>query len=319
MRFGFQVMNSGKLATAEYAVETAQRIEALGYETMVVTDHIVIPRDIKSRYPYNATGRLAVPPDADYFEALTMLSFLAGATKTIRFGPSVLVLPYRNPVLTAKMLSTMDVLSGGRLFVGVGVGWMAEEFEAMDSPPFEARGQVTDEWIELFIQLWTETNPNFQGQYYQIKDIGCMPKPVQKPYPPIWVGGDSKVGIRRAVKYGQSWHAFRIPAEELRGYLAYMDEQRRLMGKTADEVGLSVRYGLRVVGPGGDSARRDPEEPGKVFIGTADQVAEQLKPILDLGPTDAIFDCRTGTYEEMHETMARFAEEVRPRLEARVG
>ena len=134
VKLGFQVLNAGPLATRENVIDMARKAEAFGYDSIVVTDHVVIPRRIESRYPYNATGRLFVPPDADYLEPVSMLCFLAGGTDTIRFGPSVLVLPYRNPVLTAKMLATIDVLSGGRLFVGVGAGWLAEEFGAMASP-----------------------------------------------------------------------------------------------------------------------------------------------------------------------------------------
>lgn len=183
VKLGFQVLNAGPLATPANVVAMAQKAEALGYDSIVVTDHIVIPRQIQSRYPYNATGRLFVPPDADYLEPLSMLCFLAGATRTIRFGPSVLVLPYRNPVLTAKMLATIDVLSGGRLFVGVGAGWLAEEFSAMGAPPFASRGAVTDEWIEIMLKLWTEANPVYDGKFYQIREIGCFPKPAQKPHP----------------------------------------------------------------------------------------------------------------------------------------
>ncbi len=311
---GFQVLNAGPLATREKVLEAAHRAEALDYDSIVVTDHIVIPRRIESHYPYNATGRIAVPPDADYLEPLSMLCFLAGATTRVRFGPSVLVAPYRNPVLTAKMLATVDVLSGGRLFVGVGVGWMREEFEVMGSPPFQARGAVTDEWLQLFVKLWTEDNPVFEGTFYRVRDIGCFPKPVQKPHPPIFVGGNSRPAIRRAARYGQSWHAFRIPADELRGHLGYLREQAAAAGRPPDACGLSVRYGVRVIGPGGDAARRAPEEPGRVFVGTAAQVAEQLKPIVALGPTDAIFDCRTGSFAEVLETMERLASEVWPRL-----
>ena len=314
VRRGFQVLNSGPLAARDNVLEAARRAEALGYDALVVTDHIVIPRHIESRYPYNATGRLAVPPDADYLEPLAMLCFLAGATTRIRFGPSVLVAPYRNPVLTAKMLATIDVLSGGRLFVGVGVGWLREEFEAMGSPPFDARGPVTDEWLQLFVKLWTEENPVFEGKHYRVRDLGCAPKPVQKPHPPIFVGGNSRPAIRRAARYGQSWHAFRIPAEELGRHLGYLREQVKAAGRPADACGLSVRYGVRVVGPGGDATRRPPEEPGRVFVGTAAQVVEQLKPIVALGPTHAIFDCRTGSWAEVLETMARLADEVWPRL-----
>ena len=311
---GFQVLNSGPLATREHVLAAAQKAETLGYDALVVTDHVVIPRRIESRYPYNATGRIAVPPDADYLEPLSMLCFLAGATSRIRFGPSVLVLPYRNPVLTAKMLATIDVLSGGRLLVGVGVGWMAEEFEVLQAPPFAARGAVSDEWLEIFVKLWTEDNPVHEGRFYRVGDIGCFPKPVQKPHPPIFVGGNSRPAIRRAAKYGQSWHAFRIPAAQLDGHRRYLEEQVRAQGRPASACGLSVRYGVRVVGPGGDATRRPPEEPGRVFVGTAAQVAEQLEPVLALGPTHAIFDCRSGTQAEVLETMERLADEVWPRL-----
>jgi len=313
-KLGFQILNAGPLATRENVVEAARRAEALGYESIVVTDHIVIPRRIESRYPYNATGRIFVPPDADYLEPLSMLCFLAGATSRVRFGPSVLVLPYRNPVLTAKMLATIDVLSGGRLFVGVGVGWLAEEFAVMDTPPFAARGAVTDEWLQLFVKLWTEKNPTFEGTHYQVRDIGCFPKPLQKPHPPIFVGGNSHAAIRRATRYGQSWHAFRMPVEELRARVGYLRAQVGASGRPADACGFSVRYGIRVVGPRGDAARREPEEPGRVLVGTAAQVIEQLEPIVDLGPTHAIFDCRSGSQAEVLETMERLADEVWPKL-----
>ncbi len=315
-KLGFQVLNSGPLATADAVVEMAQRAESLGYDSLVVTDHIVIPRRMESRYPYNATGRLQFPSEAFFHEPLTMLSFLAGATRRIRFGPSVLVLPYRNPVLTAKMLATMDFLSKGRLFVGVGAGWLAEEFQAMGSPPFEVRGTVTDEWIQIMVKLWTEADPSFEGKHYRVGDVGCYPKPVQKPHPPIFVGGNSRPAIRRAARFGQSWHAFRVPAAELRVLRAYLTEQVAAAGRSPGACGLSVRYGVRVVGPGGDPSRGPAEEPGRVFVGTAAQVAEQIKPILELGPTDAIFDCRTGDYDEVLETMKRLAGEVWPRLHA---
>lgn len=319
VKLGFQVLNAGPLATPANVIEMARKAEALGYDSIVVTDHIVIPRRIGSRYPYNATGRLFVPPEADYLEPMSMLCFLAGATKTIHFGPSVLVLPYRNPILTAKMLATVDVLSGGRLFVGVGAGWLAEEFAVMGAPPFELRGAVTDEWIEIFLKLWTEENPTFDGKFYQIREIGCFPKPAQKPHPPIFVGGNSRPAIRRAARYGQSWHAFRVPAGELPALLAYLRDQLHAHGRPSEACGFSVRYGVRVVGPRGDASRRDPEEVGRVFAGTAAQVAEQLKPIVDLGPTHAIFDCRTGSYPEVVETMERLVGEVWPKLEGRVA
>ncbi|HEU5320811.1 MAG TPA: hypothetical protein VFX28_08410, partial [Methylomirabilota bacterium] len=133
-----------------------------------------------------------------------------------------------------------------------------------------------------------------------------------KPYPPIFVGGNSRPAIRRAARYGASWHAIRLPAEELPPLLAYLRAQLEANGRPADACGLSVRYGVRIVGPAGDTARREFEEPGRVFVGTAAQVAEQLRPVVDLGPTHAIFDCRAGSHAELLATLERLAGDVWP-------
>ena len=130
----------------------------------------------------------------------------------------------------------------------------------------------------------------------------------------LYVGGNSRPAIRRAARCGQSWHAFRLPVDGLSALKGYLDAQIAAAGRPAGACGLSVRYGVRVVGSGGDAARRPPEEPGRVLVGTAAEVAEQLKPIIDLGPTDAIFDCRTGSQDEVLETMQRLVGEVWPKL-----
>jgi probable F420-dependent oxidoreductase len=315
VNLGFQVLSSGPLATPEHMVEMARTAERLGYDSFTVTDHVVIPRQYTSRYPYAPSGRLRAEPDEDYYEALTLLSFLAGATTRIRFGPSVLVLPHRNPVLTAKMLATLDALSGGRLFVAVGVGWLEEEFTALGTPPFPHRGAVTDEWIEIFQAIWTKADPAFTGRFYHVPSIGVSPRPVQKPHPPILVGGNTRPAIRRAARYATGWHALKIAPAELPPFLAYLREQLRAQGRAEDACGLSGRYGARVVGPRGDRARRAGEDPGKVFVGTAGDVIEQLRPLLALGPTEVAFDCRTGSYDEVMETMQRLAEEVWPKVQ----
>jgi probable F420-dependent oxidoreductase len=313
---GFQVLSSGPLATPQAMVDMAQTAERLGYDSFTVTDHVVIPRQYTSRYPYSPSGRLRVEPEEDYYEALTLLSFLAGATTRIRFGPSVLVLPHRNPVLTAKMLGTLDAISGGRLFVAVGVGWLEEEFRALGAPPFEHRGAVTDEWIEIFKAIWTRPDPAFEGRYYRVPSIGVSPKPVQKPHPPILVGGNTRPAIRRAAKYGEGWHALKIVPAELPPLLAYLREQLVACGRAPDACPLSARYGARVIGPRGDATRRAGEDPGKVFVGTASAVAEQLQALVALAPSEIAFDCRTGSYPEVMETMQRLAEDVWPKLRA---
>ena len=196
--FGTSVPTRGPLAGPDELRALAQRADDLGYDHIWVSDHIILPREVSSFYPYASDGVPTFLPDQPYFEPLAALNFLAGCTQRVRLGTHVLILPYRNPVLTAKMLSTLDVLSGGRVILGAGVGWMEEEFEAMGLDTYAKRGAVTDEYIELYKELWTKDTPSFDGEFYQISGSGFSPKPVQKPHPPIWIGGHTGPAIRRA-------------------------------------------------------------------------------------------------------------------------
>jgi probable F420-dependent oxidoreductase len=146
------------------------------------------------------------PSAGDALETFSILGVVAGATERLRLVTSVLVLPYGNPVLTAKMVASLDVLSGGRLTLGVGTGWLKEEFEALDSPPFSARGAVTDEWITICKQLWSQSPAGFDGRFYRYSDICCEPFPVQRPHPPIWVGGHSRAALRRTARHVDGWY-----------------------------------------------------------------------------------------------------------------
>ena len=139
-------------------------------------------------------------------EQLTLLTFLAGVTSTAKLLTSVMVVPHRPPVLTAKVLATIDVLSKGRLIVGCGVGWMREEFEAIGAPAYDKRGAVSDEYIRAFKELWTSDNPTFAGTYCSFANVAFAPKPLQKPHPPIWVGGESPVALRRAGRLADAWY-----------------------------------------------------------------------------------------------------------------
>jgi probable F420-dependent oxidoreductase len=316
---GFQVATNGPLAGRNRIIETITLMERLGYASAIVTDHVAIPYAIGSVPPYAGAGRSTLVPTADYFEPLATLAFIAGHTQRMRIGTSVLVLPYRNPVLAAKMLATIDVLSLGRLFVGVGLGWLAEEFTALQAPPFADRGRVADEWLEIFRLLWSDARASFCGQFYQFQEIGCFPKPLQRPFPPILVGGNSPAAIRRAAQFAQGWQPFRLPPHVLRKGLDLLRDELRTRGRDAAQFEVSLRYGARVVGPRGDRARRTAEAPGQVFVGTATEVAEALQPLIEMGPKSLIFDCRTGSWEEVVETITRLAQEVWPRLGAGIG
>src|SRR5262249_55623021 len=178
----------------------AREGERLGFHSAMAADHIVFPVGSQSTYPYTVDGKH--PSVGDALETFSILGVVAGATERLRLVTSMLVLPYRNPVLTAKMVASLDVLSGGRVTLGVGAGWLAEECEALNSPPFEARGAVTDEWITIFKQLWSQSPASFEGRFHRYSDIRCEPFPIQSPHPPIWVGGHSRAALRRAARHG---------------------------------------------------------------------------------------------------------------------
>ena len=183
----------------------AQQAEALGFNSLWVGDHLIVPTKLNSKYPYHPEGRFPLDPADNFLEPLTVLSYVAAQTTTIRLGTGVLIIPYRNPVVTAKMFATLDVLSGGRTIVGAGVGWMEEEVEILHAP-YHERGAQTDEYLQAMKILWTEQEPQFEGRYEKFADIRCEPKPVQKPHPPIWIGGHSKAALRRTATLADGWY-----------------------------------------------------------------------------------------------------------------
>jgi len=229
MRYGFYLPTRGPTATRDGILALAREGERLGLHSTMVADHIVFPVESHSTYPYTVDGKH--PSVGDALDAFSILGLVAGATERVRLVTSVLVLPYRNPVLTAKMAASLDVLSGGRLTLGVGAGWLKEEFEALGSPAFEARGAVTDEWLAIFKQLWSQSPASFDGRFHRYVDIRCEPFPVQKPHPPIWVGGHSRAALRRTARRGDGWHpvgavaASPLPPHEMR---AHLDTLKRL-------------------------------------------------------------------------------------------
>ncbi len=204
MEYGFSISSGGPLATPDAVATLVERGEELGFDFISVSDHVVIPRSIASRYPYSASGEYG--GSGECLDQLTLLTFIAARSSRARLLTSVMVLPHRSPVPTAKMLASIDVLSGGRLIVGCGVGWMREEFEAIGAPPFDERGDVGDEYIRAFKELWTSDDPAFEGRYASFSDIKFEPKPVQKPHPPVWVGGESPRALRRAARLGDAWY-----------------------------------------------------------------------------------------------------------------
>ena len=205
MEIGFNVPTSGPLIEPDSLVKIVTEGEALGFDYVTISDHIMVPRNLDSKYPYTGTGEFPAGASAAWLEQLATTAYIAALTKRLRFVLSVMVVPHRPAVLTAKLLSTIDYLSKGRLTLGIGVGWCREEFEAIGAAPFDDRGHVTDEWMAACQELWTADEPKFNGKYVQFDDVVFTPKPVQTPIP-IWVGGESAPALRRTARYAHGWY-----------------------------------------------------------------------------------------------------------------
>ena len=311
MRIGMQPANSGPKATPDAITEEAELADRLGFDSLQVTDHVVVPVEINSRYPYNPTGRFAASPDTDYYEPISLLGYLAGRTRRIRLGTSVLIAAYRNPVVTARQLACLDQLTGGRLVVGLGVGWMAEEFAVLDAPPFAERGAATDEVIAVFRAIWGEQPASFDGRYYRFPPVGAMPKPVQPGGIPILIGGDSRPAIRRAARLGDGWQPFKLPPDELAPRLTYLREQAERADRDLSGFTVSIRLGLRL-GRALLERREGEESEWGTLVGTAEQVLEVLGVYARLGVTEAVFDFRTCSPDETQETLHLAGEGVLP-------
>src|SRR3984893_17977623 len=206
MHFGVSLPGRGPLANPEALTKRAEKADALRYSSIFVTDHVVIPPTNNSTYPYSPTGRFATEWTNGYLEPIAMMGVLVGLTSRVKIGTSVLVVPYRNPVVTAKMLATLDVMSGGRLILGAGVGWMREEFEAVQAPAFEERGRSTDEYLRLMREMWKKEPAQFTRVHYRLPPVSAMPKPLQKGGIPIWIGGHTDAALRRTGELADAWH-----------------------------------------------------------------------------------------------------------------
>jgi probable F420-dependent oxidoreductase len=306
MRYGFYLPTRGRTATPEDLEALVRRGEALGFASVMIADHIVFPSVVTSKYPYTVSG--VFPGQGDALEQLALMAFIAGKTERLRLVTSVMILPYRNPVATAKTLATIDVLSRGRVTVGVGVGWLREEFEALGAADFDRRGAVSDEYLRIFKALWTESPVSFAGEFYRFEDVRCLPEPVQKPHPPIWIGGHSKAALRRVARLGDGWHpvganpAVPLSPVDLRRDLDELYRLTEAEGRDPSALTISYKAPLYDVSrPVAAGADRRP------FSGSPDQIAEDIATYERLGVSELIFDFRSETLAESLERMERFA------------
>jgi probable F420-dependent oxidoreductase len=324
MEFGFSLPTRGPLATPEALRTLASRGEDLGFAIIGVPDHVIIPRDIAPHYPYSDTGAFPGSDSGACLEQLALLSFLAGQTSRARLLTSIMVVPHRHPVLAAKMLATADVLSGGRVTVGCGVGWMREEFEVLGAPPFAERGAAANEYIRAFKELWTSPAPAFDGKYVRFSNISFLPRPLQRPHPPIWIGGESAPAMKRAACLGDGWYPIgsnpRYPLDTLD---RYRDAVTRLHqyaeAGDRDPAEITLAYcAIRWSGSGyGADARPGtaggaPEGQRLLLTGAPEEIAGDIAGLEDLGVGHLMLNFQSARPAEMLERMERFATEVRP-------
>jgi probable F420-dependent oxidoreductase len=316
MQIGFNIPVSGPLATPDNVVRVCVEGEAMGFAYATFSDHVLMPKDVRARYPYSDAGEFPSGSLSNWFEQLSLMGFLAGKTSRLRLLSSVMVVPYRPAVLTAKIIATLDVLSGGRVALGVGAGWMREEFEALGAPPFEQRGAVTDEYLQAFRELWTKDAPRFDGKFVKFADIDFYPKPVQNPLP-IWVGGESRPAMRRAARLGDGWYPIGVnPQHRLDTLARFRTGVERMRGMVRDAGRDPGGFGLgyRVQTFGETLPQKADDGDRRLFSGNAEDIAGDLRAFRELGVAQVDFGFAAASADDTLARMRRFKDAVLTRL-----
>jgi len=288
MKFGVTVPNYGKYASKTEIVKIAQVAEELGFDSIWVSDHVIIPNNHKG------FGFV-------FYDPFITLSYIASLTKNIKLGTSVAILPYRNPIVLAKMISTLDNLSDGRIILGVGTGWLKEEFDALGIA-YEKRGEVTDEILKVLKILWTEDNPSYKGNYYNFSNIKFLPKPLQKPHPAILVGGGTKKSIERSVEFGQGWHPVGLTPKQLNEKMPYLNSLLENHKNPGFEV--SLRRTIEITNK--DLSQEE------ILRGSVEKIIRGIKEYKKIGVDNFLLHFLSGTSEGVINSMKIFSKEIKP-------
>jgi probable F420-dependent oxidoreductase len=315
MDFGVATATRGQASTRAGYIAVAEHAERLGFGFISVNDHVIVPRGIASKYPYSEDHKWAGASAGECLDVLATLAFLAGRSERLGLLTSVLVVPQRPPVLTAKMLATIDILSQGRLIVGCGVGWLQEEFEALGAPPFADRGRATDEFIDAFKVLWTEDAAAFQGTHAAFHNLVFAPKPLSQPHPPIWIGGESPAALRRAVRAGNGWYPASNNPQHRLDTPERLAEGVRALGETAAAAGrdpASIDVAFIVLWPVAWTAQAAADGGRRMLTGTSHEMAADIAALERAGVRHLCLTFQAATLTETLERIERFAEEVMP-------
>jgi probable F420-dependent oxidoreductase len=300
MEFGICIPHYGKPIDIPKILDTVRQAEELAFDSIWVTDHILVPQTLEIIYRDHM------------LEPLAMLSHVAAITSRVKIGSSVIILPYRNPVVVAKMLATIDQLSAGRLIFGAAVGWMEPEFAALGAP-FDERGAFSDECLRLMKALWTQEKVSFEGRYFNFSDMQASPRPVQRPHPPIWVGGNSARARRRVAEYGDGWHATAMPLEDLKAGIADVGAKWGRQGRAAEPV-FSMRIPCAIEGVSQDVLHY-PARPGRDRLaGSVSAIVDRLGTYQELGVRHLALEMSTQSHAATCASLEAFATRIMPQL-----
>jgi probable F420-dependent oxidoreductase len=315
MKFGVPIGNFGqfgKHGTARDQVRVALAAERLGFDSVWVHDHLVMPAEITAAYPYNDSGVAGFAWRQDIYDPIAMMSAVAAVTERVEIGTSVLIVPYRNPVILAKMLATLDNLAAGRLRLGVGVGWMREEFDALEIDNFyPIRGRVTDEWLAICRELWSREGPaSYSGRFASFSNLGSLPQPPRR-HIPILVGGWGEAAARRVARLGDGYQTISSSPAMVAEQLLRVRQELAKAGRDPAAIEVSMLGGIRL----GDG----PAVGVPLIGGSAEQIVAQLLEYHRAGLQHLIATPRSAhaalsTPDQLIEDMQQLAEEVFPLL-----
>jgi probable F420-dependent oxidoreductase len=306
MEFGVFLPISGRAAGPVALTDSALQAEHLGFDAVWSADRVVTPWKIETPYPYSESSDFIVPPDRPFLDSLTCLAFLAGRTTRVRLGISVLVLPYRHPLYWARIATSIDRLSGGRFILGVGCGWMAEEFTSLNVE-FKSRGKITDEQLEIARQLWQAERIEHSGLHYKFDQIAFYPKPESGL--PTWIGGEGPAARRRAGRYGDAWFPYfvAITAGDLQVQFREVLKEAEEVGRNPDRVALAVCRPIEV------TERPVAQDPSRLR-GTPEQLADTISELADVGASHLALQFMASPLPKRVEQIERFGREVMPRF-----
>jgi probable F420-dependent oxidoreductase len=307
--FGLDVGIYGPLADPPTILQLAQHAEAAGFESIWLADHVAFPVSFKSEYPYSAKGGFPTSHSDPLMEPVATMGVLVGATKRVRIGTAALIMPYRNPVLLARMLVTLDQFSGGRIVLGAGVGWLEEEFNVLASYDFKKRGRVTDEYLEIFKAICAGGEVAYRGETYAFASVFSSPGSVQRPHPPILIGGLSNAALRRVVRHGNGWLAVSAPPDKLRERLGVLERLATEAGRQLRDFSLVYKMFLGI-----GEAKRGPFDTREPGTGSLAEITDDLQRLFDLGFGKIIVRYRGGNAADQMRQLDRFVTEIVPKV-----